>query len=173
MPDVTRGRTFRFESDLAASPDALWAHATSMRGVNHELAPLVRMTYPRSRAVLTANEIRLGERMFRSWILLFGVLPIDWDDLRFVAIEPGRRFLERSAMATQRIWEHERTIEAIPGGARIADRVRFEPCVAWLGALQAPLFRLVFRWRHARLRRRFGVHRAPPPARTRRAPEAA
>lgn len=125
------------------------------RGVNRELLPLLRMTFPTGIDDLTAS-FEPGRRLFRSWLLLFALLPVEYDDVVFEEVEPGRRFLERSSMATQRIWEHERTIEPTARGCRVTDRVRFEPRVRWLAPLQRPVFVLVFRWRHRNLRRRFG-----------------
>lgn len=157
-----RGRTFSFEveSVLAAEASQVWAHAMTMEGVNHELGPLVRMTAPASFARLDAAPPPLGSRLLRSWVLLFGVLPVDWDDLTFVEFEPGRRFLERSPMLTQRAWEHERVVEPFGAGCRVRDTVRFEPRIAALGLLQLPVFRFVFRHRHRRLVGLFGAGRA-------------
>ena len=76
----------------------------------------------------------LGERIFRSWVLLFGVLPIDYDDLTLIALEPGRGFHERSRMLSMRVWEHERTLEPDgEGGCRVRDRLslRAARCPAW------------------------------------------
>ena len=60
-------------------------------------------------------------------------------------------------MLSQRVWEHERVFEAVPGGCRVTDRVRWVPRVRWLGFLYAPIFRATFRWRHRQLRRIFGA----------------
>ncbi len=60
-------------------------------------------------------------------------------------------------MLSQRLWEHERTLE--PDGAsacRVTDRVLFEPRLPVPGALMRPVLLAVFRHRHRRLRRRFG-----------------
>jgi ligand-binding SRPBCC domain-containing protein len=162
--DPLPGYSFSLCSELSAPAGQVWLHATSMAGVNQELAPLVRMTHPQGFARFDLPRMRLRQRLFRSWILLFGLFPIDWDDLCFVAFEPGRRFLERSSMATQRVWEHERTVEPVAGGCRVTDRLRFEPRMAWLGRLQLPLFRLAFALRHRNLRRIFGVLSPPPDA---------
>ena len=147
---------FEFSSRLAAPAAEVWAHATSMRGVNRELFPLARMTHPRELSVLDPARLPIGQRAFRSWILAGGILPIDYDDLTFVALEPGRRFLERSPMLTQREWQHERVIEPAAGGSTITDRVSFAPRVSWLGPLFYPVFRLAFALRHRNLRRIFG-----------------
>lgn len=114
------------------------------------------MTAPREFASFDLERAPLGQRAFRSWILAFGFLPIDYDDLTFVEIEPGRRFLERSTLLTQRVWEHERVVEPAGAGCVISDRVRFEPRVSFLGPLFLRVFRLAFALRHRNLRRLFG-----------------
>ena len=148
-------RSFEFSSRLNAPPTDVWAHATSMRGVNRELFPLARMTHPADMPSIDAHEVPLGRRAFRSWILAGGIVPIDYDDLTFVEIEPGRRFLERSPMLSQRLWEHERVVEPDGGGSMVTDRVRFTPRMGVLGPLFLFVFRLAFRLRHRNLRRLF------------------
>lgn len=125
--------------------------------MNRELAPLARMTSPRSFATHDLEHAPLGRRAFRSWILAFGFLPIDYDDLTLVEMEPGRRFLERSRMLTQAEWEHERIVEPDEGGCVISDRVRFTPRVALLGPVFLAIFGLAFRLRHRNLERLFGA----------------
>lgn len=147
-------------SELAAPPEAVWAHAVSPEGVNHELGPWLRMRFPPGASDLA--RVPTGTPLGRCWILLGGLLPVEYDDLTLVEVEPGRRFLERSRLLSQRVWEHERCVEATPGGALLTDRLGFVPRLAGLGALHAVLFRAVFRWRHARLRRRFGGRPAWP-----------
>ena len=144
-------------STLAVEPQRLWAHATDLAGVNRELWPLARMTYPPGLRRLEPGQVVPGGRLFRSWILAFGFIPIDYDDLVLDQIEPPRRFLERSSMLTQKTWTHERIIEPVPGGSRISDHVHFEPRIGWLGRLQAPIFRATFRLRHRNLRRLFNA----------------
>ena len=146
---------FVVSSVLSAEPERLWRHAVSPAGVNRELRPLLRMTFPAAGSDLTASW-RPGKRLYRSWLLLGGLLPVEYDDVVFEEVEPGRRFLERSSLLSQRVWEHERSIEPAARGSRLTDRVRFEPRARWLGAVQAPLFRTVFRLRHRNLRRLFG-----------------
>ena len=150
---------FEFSSRLSAPPEQVWAHATSMDGVNRELFPLARMTHPRELSALEPGLVPLGERAFRSWILAFGLVPIDYDDLTFIELEPGRRFLERSPMLTQREWQHERVIEPAPDGSLVTDRLRFVPRVGVLGPLFLAVFRLAFRLRHRNLRRIFAGRR--------------
>jgi len=138
-------RSFRVSSVVDAGPDAVWARATTIDGVNAELWPLVRMT--------GEGEIGVGA-LGRSWILLGGVLPIDYDDICLEAVEPGRGFRERSRMGSCSAWHHDRTLVPLPaGGTRVIDAIAFAPRLPALGGLMAFLFELTFRWRHRRLRR--------------------
>lgn len=144
-------------SKLDAPAGRVWERVSTFEGVNDELRPLLRMTAPRHLRALDPADVRLGERIFRSWVLLFGVLPVDYDDLTLVALEPGRGFHERSRMLSMRVWEHERWIE--PDGEAacvLRDRLTFEPRGPLPRRLVGRIVRAVFRHRHRRLRRRFG-----------------
>ncbi len=133
----------------------MWRHAVSPTGVNRELRPLLRMTFPSGISDLTAGW-RPGERLCRSWLLVAGLLPVEFDDVVFADVEPGRRFLERSSLFTQRVWEHERVVETFSSGCRVTDRVRFLPRLPWLDSLFGLLFKAIFRLRHRNLRGLFG-----------------
>jgi hypothetical protein len=148
--------TFTISSTLAAPRATVWARVATMAGVNDELAPLARMTHPREVAAQSLESVPLGRPAFRSWVLLFGVLPVEYDDLTLVKVEPGYGFREESPLLTQRLWIHERWIEDLAGGCRLTDRLTFEPRLAPLGPLQRILFRIFFGHRHRRLRKRFG-----------------
>jgi hypothetical protein len=102
-------RTVEQESIVAAPPDVVWARVSTFEGVNDELLPLMRMTAPAHVRALDPSQVVLGERIFRSWVLLFGVIPIDYDDLTLIALEPGSGFHEQSRMLSMRVWEHKRT----------------------------------------------------------------
>jgi hypothetical protein len=146
---------FEVSSVVPASPAAVWARVSTMEGVNAELRPLARMTYPAGIDRLDSAVVPLGQRLFRSWILLFGVLPVDYDDLTLVRVEPGRGFLEQSSLLTQRRWVHERLLDAVAGGCRVTDRIGFEPRVPFGGGVMRAVFHFFFRHRHRRLARAF------------------
>lgn len=146
----------RVASRLAADPGAVWARVTTPEGVNEEMRPYLRMTLPRGVESLDLETVELGKPIGRSWILLFGLVPFDYDDLCLVRLDPGHGFLERSRMLSQRLWEHERTLTPVAGGCEIADRVRWEPRLGLLDRPLRPAIGWFFRHRHARLRRRFG-----------------
>ena len=65
------------------------------------------MTFPGVAGDITAGW-KPRQRLFRSWILLAGIIPVEYDDIVFEEVEPGHRFQERSSMFTLRVWEHER-----------------------------------------------------------------
>lgn len=141
---------------LQADPETVWARVTTAEGVNDELWPLLRMTAPAGLREHGLAGVTVGVRVCRSWVLLFGVLPVDYDDITLERITPPRGFLERSTMLSQRVWEHERMIEAAPGGSSLTDRVRYEPRLPIPDVVLRRLYTFVFRHRHRRLRLRFG-----------------
>ena len=153
---------FEVASRLDAPADAVWARVTTAEGVNAELMPIVRMTVPRGVEDFDIENTPDGTTLGRSWLLLFGLIPFDWDRIHIERLEPGRAFHERSTMLSQRTWEHSRAVD--PAGrdaCTVTDRVRFEPRLPFLAPLLAPVFRWVFRHRHRRLRRAFGGRALP------------
>jgi len=153
---MRRRAEIRESSRLDAPAREVWEQVTSADGINYEMSPLFRMTVPRGLDSLDIERLGPG-RLGRSWILLFGILPVDYDDLGLERVEPGRGFLERSTMLSQRLWEHERTIEPDHAGTgcTVTDRVAWEPRPPLPGLLLRPLFAGFFRHRHRQLRRHF------------------
>src|SRR4029077_16670913 len=98
-------------------------------GVHADLRPLLCMTAPPSLREHGLAHVQVGERICRSWVLLFGVLPVDYDDITLERLDPPHGFLARSPMLSQRAWEHERTLVRAPEGCVLTDRIRYEPRV--------------------------------------------
>ena len=147
--------SFSISSDLAVKTEVLWKAIVSPPDINAEFRPLLKMTFPRGMDDVTAGW-QPGVIRFRSWILLGALIPVEYDDLCFVEVEPGRYFLERSAMWTQALWEHRRELTPHADGTYLKDTVTFEPRLKAMGAICLTLFRWIFRWRHSRLRRMYG-----------------
>jgi ligand-binding SRPBCC domain-containing protein len=147
-------------SRIDAPADRVWARITSPEGINDELRPVLRMTLPRRLRGMTIEDAPIGEVVGRSWILLFGFLPVEYDDLRLVELDSGRRFLERSSMLSLKTWQHERIVESAGDrSCQVTDRLTFEarrPLAAIGGEriARATVARL-FAHRHRRLARRF------------------
>jgi hypothetical protein len=152
---MARRAGFRIASSLPAGPAAVWERATSAEGINAELGPVLRMTVPRGLDSLDLQNLQPG-RLGRSWILLFGIVPFDYDDIGLAWIEAERGFLERSTMLSQRFWEHERTLQVDGESTVIEDRLAWEARVPVPGRLLRPLVAAIFRHRHRQLQRHFG-----------------
>lgn len=144
-------------SRLNVDREQLWATISTMDGVNAELSPWLRMSVPVEVRGKSLADVRLGEVAFASWLLALGFLPFDRHHLCLVELDRGRGFVERSSSWLQRVWQHERTLEAIAGGTEIRDRVTFEPRIRLLAPLVRAVVARLFEHRHTRLRARFGV----------------
>ncbi|MEZ5501861.1 MAG: hypothetical protein R3E50_04085 [Halioglobus sp.] len=147
--------TLTFSSDLPVPAEEILATLT-MEGVNAELSPLVRMTAPvdfAGRSILLWPQKQF---LFKSWILLFGFMPIDRHSFYFEAINPDSGFCERSTSITNECWRHERKILPLPNGSRVVDTVEYESRVPLLDVILKPLYKLVFWRRHQNLRSMYG-----------------
>lgn len=149
-------RRFEVASVLPVQPSRLWPELLDARRVNAELAPWLRMTFPQRLTENIAAGWQPGVRQHRSWILLFGLLPVEYDDLTFESVDPPRGFRERSTLLSQRRWCHERTLTGVPEGCLLLDRLSLDSRLRCLEPLSAWIFERVFRWRHRRLRRYHG-----------------
>lgn len=157
---MSAGRTRAAEISVSSRLDApaaeVWDRVISPEGINDEMRPYLRMTLPPGVEQLDPESVEIGVPIGRSWILLFGLLPFDYDDVCLARLEPGHSFLERSKMLSQRSWEHERTLETVDGGCLITDRVRWQPRLGLPGRPLRPVVGWFFRHRHKRLRMHFG-----------------
>jgi ligand-binding SRPBCC domain-containing protein len=149
--------SFTISTTLRATAEQVWTHASTFAGVNRELWPLVRMTYPPAMSRLTPEAFPVGCTAFRSWIFLFGVLPVEFDDIALEELNPGLGFSEVSRLFTMREWRHRRTLMATAEGCVVRDELAIVPRWRGTGWLLAWVYRRVFAWRHRRLRRIFGV----------------
>jgi len=154
-----REGSFEVSSRLGAPAAEVWAFATTAAGINEELMPIARMTVPRGLGDdFGLADVIAPRRLGRSWLLLGGLIPFDWDDIGVARIGPGFAFSERSTMLSQRAWHHDRSVEPLGEDAcTVTDTIRFVPRVPALAPLLRPIFLRTFRHRHRRLRRRFGA----------------
>lgn len=155
--EITVERTTRLRADAGS----VWRHVTTPRGVNDEFKPWMRMTVPRRLRDVSLDQVELGVRICRSWVLVLGVLPFEYDDLVLVERGPDMRFLERSSTLVGRTWQHERSVVPAGTGCELTDRVSLEPRPAFArlpggAAVAGRVVRAIFRHRHRRLRARFG-----------------
>jgi ligand-binding SRPBCC domain-containing protein len=153
------------KSFIAAPPEDVWNLITRPEGINYELAPLMRMTVPKQLKGKTIHDVELGKRVCRSWFLLFGFLPFDYDDIVITEREHGQRFRETSSMFSIRFWEHERTLRPTEEGTELTDRVTFElrrpfSAIPGMKQLVVMVLSFLFNHRHRRLARWSAVRSA-------------
>jgi len=144
----------RFASVLAAPLDVVWERASAIRGANDELWPLAKMTFPLRLDRRTPPEQVVG-RHFRSWMLAFGVVPVDRRTMQIEVFEEGR-FRECSTSWLQGRMCHERAAVAAGHGSTVlTDTLVLESRGRLVDALLRTSITLTFRRRHRRLRRHF------------------
>jgi hypothetical protein len=118
------------------------------------------MTIPRDFKSGIPDDLDIPARLGRSWVLVFGFLPLERDDIFVAELESNHRFRERSTMLSMNLWGHERLVEREGEDTRVTDRITFE--LRWplrhlpfayvaTGAIIAALFR----HRHRRLQTYF------------------
>lgn len=142
--------SFILSTELQTTPASFW-QGMSMAAVNAELWPLVRMTVPHNWKSCPLEQWATGQPLFRSVILLFGVVPVDIHSLQLAHIDPERGFVEKSSSWVNKQWQHERRTEATRSGCIVTDTVTVQGRIAWLAALLLPVYKMVFRHRHRRL----------------------
>lgn len=160
---MTAGTTFEQRSKLPVSAAALWGHVTTAQSINDELFPWLRMTVPEALRDGSIDQMPVGRYLGRSWLLVFGALPIDFDDITLAEVGPGFRFKEASRMLGFRTWIHERIILDIGDGCEVHDKLTFElrSPTQWLpgwSKLIRVVLKFLFRHRHARLSRWAAAH---------------
>ncbi len=163
--------SFEIASDLLTSPQEIWPSLLDMTGINAELAPL-SMTFPHRAegSRLDAAQIPLSQVLFHSWVMLWGLIPLDRHSLCLTEVTAGAGFHEQSTTWLQRCWIHDRRLAPLPQGCRLTDRISFEPRLPLLTPLLAPIVRSTFERRHRHLRRRFGTPADCPAPRCQVAP---
>lgn len=130
-------------SRLPHDADDVWARVATPKGVNAELMPLVRMTFPDGVTLLELRPDQLGVSLFISWLLAFGFLPFDRHVLTFERFEQ-RSFFERSHSILQRRWNHVRNVVSDGKHCILSDRVEVVPRVRLFDAPTKWLVRRIF-----------------------------
>ena len=137
---------------LPTSVDELWSWSTSIRGIQAEMWPVLKITFPKSLKHID-KDTALGKPLCRCHFLLLGIFPMDMSKLTFVELVPGHRFVEQSPLFSMQLWRHERVVTPAPGGATVTDNLEFTPRFA------APVVRWFvkrfFEHRHAVLSKTF------------------
>lgn len=143
----------------------VWDLVITPEGIDHELRPLLSMTMPVRHRGGTIATVPVGQPLGRAWLRLGGVLPVDFDSLLLVSVDPPHHFHERSWMLSARVWEHRRSLGDLGGDrTRVTDELRMVPRVPLPGMALALVRRgidALFAHRHRRLRARLAAGPAP------------
>lgn len=146
---------FKVSSNLKISPEDVRG-LLAMKGVNKELSPLIRMTAPSEWASRPIFEWPTGKVLFSSWVLLFGIFPIDRHTFFFQSIDRQRGFAEASSSLINKLWHHRRDIARNGGSCRVTDTIEFQCRLPVLAYVLAPVYRFIFKHRHQVLRSYYG-----------------
>lgn len=147
-----------FESSIPTTPKELWNWSTSVHGVDAEMAPVLKLDFPKGMTEIPQDRGSLGKPLGNCKFLLFGFLPVDLSRLTFVEIEPGHRFVEQSPLLSMKSWRHERLIEHDLDGTHVVDKLEFTPRFA--SGIVKWFISQFFKHRHAVLRRQFHDRRS-------------
>lgn len=136
---------------LPQPPEEIWAAVATPKGVNAELMPLVRMSFPSDLKDL--RQAPIGERVADCWLYAFGFIPFERHTLLFADIAPSG-FVETSLGLLQYwYWMHERTVRpSEDGGCIVRDIVRVDAKFAFLDGITQAITAFVFCHRHKRLK---------------------
>lgn len=115
--------------------------------------------------ILTPSPIDMRPGTLIHYRLRLRGFPIRWLT-EITAWEPPHRFVDEQRRGPYRLWIHEHRFEAVEGGTRISDTVRYAVPFGSLvhGWAVGPDVRRIFAYRHERLLERFGGNlREQPP----------
>ena len=151
---MSRPIELHFESVLDAPPSVVWERAVALSGANDELWPLAKMTFPLRLDSHTPPEEVVGRR-FRTWMLAFGVLPVDHRTMEIEVFEECR-FRECSNSWLQGNVCHERTADVADHRSTVlTDKLVVQSRGRLADALLRRSITMTFNHRHRRLRRHF------------------
>ena len=145
---------FEYSSELKVDAEILRRDAFTMKGVNFELFPLVKMTSTTRYSNTSILEWPKNQQVFTSILLLGGIVPIDYHNFTFVALESDG-FEECSNTLMNKEWKHKRTIKDFGGNALVIDNVSYKSRIYFVGLLMKPIYKFIFKHRHKRLREKY------------------
>src|SRR5438094_289956 len=78
-----------FESSIPATPRDLWDWSTSVRSIETEMGPILKLSFPNGMTHIPQDSESLGKVLGNCRFSLLGIVPVDLSRLTFVEIEPG------------------------------------------------------------------------------------
>lgn len=154
---------FTHSSQVGAAISEVWSFVTSPTGINTELMPIMKMTVPQKMQERTISDLQPGEPLGRSWLLLGGLIPFEYDNITLAELEHGKRFLERSTTGSMSHWQHERLLESkSETRTQVTDNIEYTMRIPIPGSatLTKAILQRLFRYRHQQLGKYF-EHNSP------------
>lgn len=146
---------FEISTRLNVSLVSLTNDLLTMKGVNYELMPLIKMTAPFDWVEKPLYDWPIASPVFTSTLMLFGFLPVDRH--KFKLLSTGANgFSECSSSISNHEWRHTRFISEEGCSCIVKDTVSFEPKLTWSGRIMLPIYKRVFEHRHKRLKAKYG-----------------
>lgn len=145
---------FQYSSELPVQAQVVREHTLNMKGVNFELAPLVKMTCPKRFYETSIINWPKNKHVFNSVLLLGGIIPIDIHRFFFTELKPTG-FEEKSNTILNKVWHHKRLVVDSDDGCLVVDLVAYETRLPFIGELIKPIYEFIFEHRHKRLREKF------------------
>jgi len=146
---------FKISVKLNVDKEQFISNQLNFYGVNYELMPIVYMTAPAEWKEKLLHEAPLNKTLFNSIILLFGFIPIDIHCIKLKDILDNG-FKETSNSLLMKHWNHNRKIENAEHGCIVTDEISFSTRLPFGERILKPVYLLVFKHRHERLKKRFG-----------------
>ena len=148
---------FEISSTLKSNSTLVAEQCFLMDGVNYELSPFLKMTCPNEWSNRPIIEWPVEERLFTSVILLFGIVPIDLHRFYLLTANDGG-FNEDSSSLMNKHWRHSRSIVSSNGSCKVTDSVEFVSRLSFLEYFMKPIYAIIFKKRHNKLREKYGIH---------------
>lgn len=142
----------RFQTDVSTDPDLFWKRQ-SIATINQEMAPLLRMTAPAQYRQLQLKDWKGEAPLFASWVLLFGLIPLDRHCFEKLDFPGEREFIETSTSWNNKTWQHRRFVTATATGCTVTDELQFTPRMAWMTPVVTWIVKMAFQNRHRYLAR--------------------
>jgi ligand-binding SRPBCC domain-containing protein len=146
----------RFQTDINVDPDLFWKRQ-SIATISQEMGPWLRMTAPPHYRQIQLLDWRGDNTLFASWVLLFGLIPIDRHSFEKIVFPAEREFIETSSSWNNKHWQHRRLVTATENGCSVIDELIFTPRMHWMTPLVTLIVNMVFKNRHRNLKKFYPV----------------
>jgi len=142
-----------FQSILNIERKRLWDNIHTFERVNFELFPMMKMTTPSAYKIMPLENFPVNVFVFKSIVLLFGLIPIEVSSIRLKFVKKNEGFIEESKMLLSRDWKHTRNLSNVDGKCKLEDIIEVRPRWFLLKPVLWVFIKLLFANRHRRVKK--------------------